>query len=203
MIEIITENEDVLFVNKMASLSAHNEQGADLIGMLEEKYDMKLHLVNRLDIGTSGIVVVAKSKQAAAKYQELLAGADKNYKALVKPPVEAQAGSWTYKISSKAEGRKNPAGAKNSRKLALTHWRLERRYPRSDLLDIRIETGRKHQIRKHCAISNHCILGDTRYGKAKSPFSRLALHCYRIEIKETPYEIIVECPVTSEFDEFI
>ena len=63
MIEIITENEDVLFVNKMASLSAHNEQGADLISMLEEKYDMKLHLVNRLDIGTSGIVVVAKASK--------------------------------------------------------------------------------------------------------------------------------------------
>ena len=190
-------------MNKSSSISVHNDKGSDLISILEEKFQQKLHLVNRLDVGTSGIVVIAKSKEAAAKYQALMASADKSYKALVKGDIKKQEGIWRAKISSKAEGRKNPAGLKSDRKEAITQWRLETTYPRSSLLDLRIETGRKHQIRKHCALNDHPILGDTRYGKAKSPFSRLALHCYRLEIKEQPYDVVIDCPITSEFDEFI
>jgi tRNA pseudouridine65 synthase len=203
LIDILKETDDVLFINKASSMSVHNEKGSDLISLLEKKFNRKLHLVNRLDIGTSGIVVVAKSKEAAAQYQTLMGNADKSYKALIKGNCPKKEGVWKSKLSSKAEGRKNPAGMKSDRKEAITYWKLEKHYPLSSLLDIRIETGRKHQIRKHCAIHAEPILGDTRYGKPKSPFSRLALHCYRLEIKEQPYDIIVDCPITTEFDEFI
>ena len=100
------------------------------------KFQKKLHLVNRPDVGTSGIVVVAKSKEAAAKYQALIASADKSYKALW---VKLKArGVLEAKISSKAEGHKpaepnqienrpSPGGKQ------LTRFRL---------LDLRIETGK-------------------------------------------------------------
>ena len=164
---------------------------------------MSLHLVNRLDIGTSGIVVIAKNSKAASLLQSSLADATKQYKALVMKEIKGEKGSWRIPISSKAEGRKNPRGKKSDQKPSVSNWLVEKRHPKSTQLDITIESGRKHQIRKHAAISGHPIVGDTRYGKAISKFDRIALHCYRLIIKEQSTEIQIDCPLDSEFDVFL
>ena len=156
-----------------------------------------------MDLGTSGIVVIAKNKDSASALQKSLEESKKHYYALVMKNLPGDSGVWSMPISSKAEGRKNIAGQKSLRKKSITNWKVINRHPLSTELDIRIETGRKHQIRKHCALSKHPIVGDTRYGNPKTKFSRIALHCYRLKIKERSTEITIDCPLNSEFSEFL
>jgi 23S rRNA-/tRNA-specific pseudouridylate synthase len=134
--------------------------------------------VHRLDVGTSGVCLFAKTPSAAARWGRALAGAEKRYLALAR-------GVWS------ARGVVNRAlpGERTGRVLSTRYRRLEVTLGQS-LLEVVPETGKKHQIRRHLAGIGHPIVGDARYGHAPTNrhfaerygLDRAFLHCARIEI---------------------
>lgn len=181
-IEILHETDRWLAVAKPAEISVHNDPGSDLVSLVQEQNEFEeIFPVNRLDLGTSGIVLLAKDKEAAQQLGALIAErhCEKFYSAVVHGRIEAaedQWQSWTWPLTKKAEGRKNPRGMSRDRVPCETRWRVVEFSDKGTKLDIQLITGRKHQIRRHSAIAKHPVLGDSRYGKGKGGLDRLALH---------------------------
>lgn len=142
------------------------------------------YLVHRLDKETSGIMVLAKTLPASKILQRLAAGRnmERRYVALVEGVMKKDKGTWESYLYEDETGWKHsfeqfkrhvtdeekvPEGSK----LAITHFKVLERHENLTLLDLRLETGRTHQIRIHCAESAHPVVGDYVYSKlAKSKF---------------------------------
>ena len=119
-------------------------------------------------------------------------------------------GEWTKPLSSKAEGRKNPAGKLKDQVPAHTHFELLAQTPWLSLLRCRLLTGRQHQVRKHCSLAGCHIVGDTRYGSLKHAemISRryrvdsLALHAYRLSVSDQGHVHTFQVPPPKAWLEF-
>ncbi|MBT4791057.1 MAG: RNA pseudouridine synthase [Halobacteriovoraceae bacterium] len=195
-IEILQNCKTWLVVNKPAGLSVHNnEDDTNLIKLLDRQGHKGLSPINRLDKETSGIMIlsfdsdVSRNLQASLSEQSTL----KSYLAIVKGTFsqENQKGSWNQDLTNKAEGRKNPLGMKKDRVKSLTNFKVIKANKYLTLLELTIETGRQHQIRKHCLSQKHQVIGDQRYGdqkfntliKKKYLFNNMALHSHRLSFK--------------------
>lgn len=157
-------------------------------------------LVHRLDRGTSGVLVFAKSEEVAerlrANWNDL---ADKTYIARVEGLVEGESGVFesylqdnphTFKVSSVA----NPAKGKFARTL----WRKISQDAKSTLLEVKIETGRKNQIRVHFSEAGHPVVGDDKYGAR--PARRLMLHAMRLVLDMPSRRLEFFAPTPPEFN---
>jgi 23S rRNA pseudouridine1911/1915/1917 synthase len=140
-------------------------------------------IVHRLDRGTSGIMVVAKSDDAhgalAAQFRDH--SVERVYWALVRGVPAQQEGRVDRAIGRHARDRKRMSVRTQVGRAARTAWRVRRRFPRSGVswLEVRPETGRTHQIRVHLAAAGLPILGDPVYGRARrdpTGLERPALH---------------------------
>lgn len=142
----------------------------------------RIRFVNRLDMNTSGLVVVAKNSYAHHKLS-LDMGQDnvyKEYLAIVEGIISEDSGVLDFPIYRETEDSisrvVDPRGQRS-----ITHFRTLQRLDGASLLSLRLETGRTHQIRVHLSHTGHPIIGDDLYGKPDSPLiSRQALHAYRI-----------------------
>jgi 23S rRNA pseudouridine955/2504/2580 synthase len=154
-------------------------------GEQQEQDQQELKLVHRLDKETSGVLVLARSRLAAAKFSEQLrSGAvQKTYEALVSTPSSA---SDSYSALRRFEGReiKLSVGGKTACTLVeRVTRRSERSQPMGTWLQLRPRTGRKHQLRVHCAHTLGApIVGDNKYGGR--PAERLFLHAKRIRFPD-------------------
>ena len=192
-IKIIYEDRSFIVVNKPSGLAVHNG-AVNLIDILEMEISIRFKPVHRLDRETSGLIVLARDKEAAARLQRSLQAADscKEYLAVVKGQPSTPIGDWTTPLSPKAEGRKSPAGKVKDRVPAHTHFELLDQTPWLSLLRCRLLTGRQHQIRKHCVLDGSPIIGDARYGHPKHvqmisrryKFDDLALHAYHLRMSD-------------------
>jgi len=189
---IVGRGKGWLAINKPASMTVHNEKGEDLISLVKEYLPKQkdVFLMNRLDGGTSGIVMVGTEKSVASNIQQQIEKrtVTKIYFAICKRSkaekvLVNQEGLWKWYLTKRAEGRSNPQGFQKMRVPCKTFWQAlpvdeEHCYFKLNLL-----TGRKHQIRRHAALADWPVLGDGRYGIAEEEgqFDRLALHSYSIE----------------------
>lgn len=198
-----------LAVDKPCGMSAHNDPGRDLISMLTQKIGsdpllmnrlgiaslFKIQPVHRLDRETSGVILVSVNDEALHSLSALFVNGlvKKKYTALVHGNFDLKPDApddqvWNFPLSKTAGGRNNPAG-EGKQVACVTRYRVIRQTHHYALLDIELETGRKHQIRRHAKLSGHPVTGDTRYGSAKSiaylrtekSYHRLGLHCSRLE----------------------
>ena len=203
--EILTENKHFLVVNKPAGLAAHN--GAiNLVDLLEKQAGERLHLVHRLDRETSGLILLARGSQSTQLLQETLSKKEskKEYLAIMRGQVEPKIEQWSFPISSKAEGRQNPAGRKKDQVSAVTDYRVVDQNKWLSLVHCVLLTGRQHQIRKHAALAGHHIIGDPRYGdKAYQKMivkrygcQRMLLHAHRLSFtfNDTKYDFVSPMP---------
>ncbi|MEO6690693.1 MAG: pseudouridine synthase [Dokdonella sp.] len=173
-LELLYLDEDVLAVNKPAGIAVHRSHlvGADedyLMDRLRLQVDGRLHAVHRLDRATSGVLLVARSKEMAAELgrQMMARTVEKTYLAVVRG-WPAEEGEIDYPLSgSSLRGEAKPA---------LTRWRrlatieipiAQGRYEqqRYALLEVSPETGRYRQIRRHFHHVSHHLLGDTSHGR--------------------------------------
>lgn len=138
------------------------------------------HVVHRLDRDTSGLMIYAKDKKTELKLEEDWHHTvfDRRYVAVLSGRMEQDTGtvrSWlkenqAYNVySSLREG---------DGKLAITHYTTLERSEDHSLVEFRLETGRKNQIRVHAADMGHPVCGDLKYGNGDSPAQRLCLHAY-------------------------
>ncbi len=214
-IEILHENKEWIVVNKPTGLSVHNDEDAtNLIKRLEEQKLKGFSPVNRLDKETSGIMVLSSESGVSAKLQAALSNktTSKSYLGIVKGsfPKDKMKGVWTQELTNKAEGRLNPLGVKKDRVNCRTNYEVLNMDKYLSLLLLRLETGRQHQIRKHCINDKHQIIGDTRYGdkkfnaliKKKYSFSNMALHSYMLNFELEGHEFKFKCLPPESWSEF-
>jgi len=191
-VEILFEDDDLLVINKPSGLTVHpapSVKEATLVDWLKHKGirlstisgEERHGIVHRLDKGTSGVMVVAKSNTAhealSAQLQDKSMG--RFYLAVITPPLKEQIVEVNKPIGRSAQNRLKMAeveGAKEARtqfaKLALSHD--EKR----ELIGCKLFTGRTHQIRVHLETFSRHILGDHLYGARTDKEEQILLHAY-------------------------
>jgi len=185
-IRIVFEDESVIVVDKPAgllSMATETEKEKTVYAILRgranrKKPPEKIFIVHRLDREASGLVVFAKTIEAKERLQDQFKdhSAGRRYFAAVEGRVTAGDFSIRSYLAENAAYRVYSARNKGSGKLAITHVHVVRRNPKTTLVQVRLETGRKHQIRVHLAEQGHPIVGDKVYGSRSNPIRRLALH---------------------------
>ncbi len=202
-IEILYEDEDLLIVNKPAFLACHasKEHLHDNLGSyIEEKYEhaFPVHPVGRLDKDVSGIMLYAKNRTVTAMLSREKTDTlfHKKYLALVEGTIQPESDVLHYNI----EQIHHRSAVTKDGKPCITHYHVLHQYAEIALLEVQIETGRKHQIRAGFAHFFAPLIGDTLYGSKRTELQRPALHCSDIEFihPRTKQTISVHCPLPSD-----
>lgn len=211
---VIEKSKNWLIINKPPGISVHNEAG-DVRSILKKQLHPgtfhDIYPVHRLDKETSGILVVATEQEAAANLSEQFQNhkAEKMYYAVLRGgmDVSEEWQEWAIPISDKAEGRKNPQGLLKDRVEAKTLYRVLDSNKYFSLVELRLLTGRQHQIRKHAALAKHAIVGDARYGDPKYndkiaqiyKTDRMYLHAFRLSLPIGGRPQTFETPMPQDF----
>lgn len=185
-LDIVYEDDDLAVINKPAGMMVHAGAGATdaarnrgtlvnallhrLAGLSAVGGALRPGIVHRLDRNTSGLLVVAKNDFAHQALARQFARREvhKTYLALVHGAVKGEAGSIRESIRRDAHRRTRMTTRGAGGRAAVSHWKVSERidspYGKFTLLEVRIETGRTHQIRVHLASLGHPVAGDTLYG---------------------------------------
>jgi tRNA pseudouridine32 synthase/23S rRNA pseudouridine746 synthase len=187
--KVLHEDERLIVVNKPAGQATAPGggigEGESLQEQVAEHLGARAFLVHRLDRGTSGVIVFAKTVESHRRLSRQFEdrAVSKRYLAVVEGHVTGRGGSIAQPLREFGSGRVgvDPAG-----KEATTMWALRKRLPDVDLLEVRPITGRRHQIRVHLYYIGHPILGDTRYGTDRpvSGAPRLMLHASELALPD-------------------
>ena len=165
-------------------------------------------IVHRLDKDTSGLIIVAKNDKAHINLSEQIKNREitKKYIALVRGVVKENIATIDMPIARSDKDRKKMAVKKDG-KNAVTHFNVLKRYDGYTLLDIKIDTGRTHQIRVHLAEIGYPIVGDFVYSNGKNPFEVVGqmLHAKSLEFKHpiTGEQMKLEAPLPEYFEEVL
>ena len=209
---VLHEDNSLIAFNKPAGLAVQAGSGVarsldDLMAAFAKSNGKRPRLVHRLDQGTSGVIVAAKTQPVAAKLSEAFAGRDvqKTYLALVKgrlPPAETgviDAALVKVEEGGKARMIIARAGRKGAQ-AARTGWRVIAREGAYALMQMSPETGRMHQIRVHLMLLGCPILGDALYGEGQATAPRLMLHAARLDLPHPEGgKLVLEAPVPDDF----
>jgi 23S rRNA pseudouridine1911/1915/1917 synthase len=193
-LDVVYEDDDLAVINKPKGMVVHPAPGnpsGTLVNALLYRFqtlsgaggEIRPGIVHRIDRMTSGLLVVAKNDFAHEALARQFAEhtAHREYLCLVHGNLKEDSGTVDAPIGRHKTDRKRMAVTEDGRR-AVTHWHVLERFGTETLLDVRLETGRTHQIRVHMAYIKHPILGDEVYG---SPAPKLglngqALHGYRL-----------------------
>jgi 23S rRNA pseudouridine1911/1915/1917 synthase len=208
-LRIAYEDDHLLVVDKPAGVVVHPSPGHasgtlvhGLVGLAAGGDEERPGIVHRLDRDTSGLLVVARNDEAYEKLQELVRGRalERRYKAFVR----GRPHSWTGRIEAPTgRDRRDPTRHSldtNTPREAVTHFEVERLFERHALLDVRLETGRTHQIRVHLAAIGLPVVGDPVYGVPDERLNRQFLHAWRLAFPHpvTGEWVEVESPLPPE-----
>src|SRR5258707_8028209 len=212
-LDIVFEDDDLAVINKPAGMMVHAGAGASddarnrgtLVNALLHHLrslsgvggELRPGIVHRLDKETSGLIVVAKNDAAHRKLSAQFAAREvkKKYVALVHGWVKKDSGTLAQSISRDPVRRMKMTTRLAGGRTAVTHYRVVRRldtkYGKFTLLDVKIDTGRTHQIRVHLSAMGHPVVGDTTYGAPRQArgknavisLSRNFLHAAELEFK--------------------
>ena len=211
---LMHEDDKVLVFNKPPGLAVQTAGGRgqsvdQLLWAFAKSNGKRPKLVHRIDSGTSGVLIVARTQPAAAHLSEQFARrhAKKTYHALVSGQLPAGdtgvSGTALRKVPSDRGGREKMVPAEPGQKGALeaeTHWRILARSGVHALVEASPVTGRMHQIRAHLAALGCPILGDRIYGSGKLSAPRLMLHAARLVIAHPDgNEMTLEAPAPEDF----
>ncbi|MCY0935782.1 RluA family pseudouridine synthase [Streptomyces sp. H34-S4] len=185
--EIVHEDDDILVIMKPVGVAAHPSPGwtgtTVIGGLAAAGYRISTSgaaerqgIVHRLDVGTSGLMAVAKSERAytSLKNQFRERIVDKRYHALVQGHPDPMSGTIDAPIGRHPNADYKWAVTQEG-KPSVTHYDLIEAFRAASLLDIKLETGRTHQIRVHMAAHRHPCVGDLTYGADPTVAKRLGL----------------------------
>jgi 23S rRNA pseudouridine1911/1915/1917 synthase len=203
-LSVVYEDKDLAVIDKPAGLTTHpapGHPGGTLVNALLARYPElgggdtdRPGIVHRLDKDTSGLMVVARSRSAQAALADQFKRREvtKAYLVLVKGRVEPSSGIIEAAIGRHPVSRKKMAVTEGGRE-ARSQYRVEQYFKEYTLLEVRIFTGRTHQIRVHLAAIGYPVVGDPTYGVRSEVFPRQFVHARRLSFKQ---------PVTGKVLEF-
>lgn len=221
-LDIVYEDNDILVVNKEKGLVVHpasgNWDGTLVNAIMAHCKDslsgiggeLRPGIVHRLDKDTSGLLIVAKNDKAHIAMAEQIKNrkVKKTYIALVRGIIAENEATINMPIGRSLKDRKKMAVVKNGKE-AITHFKVLKRYTTSSLntsytlLEIKIDTGRTHQIRVHMAEIGHPVVGDYVYSNGKNEFNVVGqcLHAKRLEFEHpiTGIHMELEVPLPKYF----
>jgi 23S rRNA pseudouridine1911/1915/1917 synthase len=185
-LDIVYEDDDLAIINKPAGMMVHAGAGATedarnrgtLVNALLHRFqalsgvggELRPGIVHRLDRGTSGLMVVAKNDEAHRRLARQFSQREvhKTYVALVHGWPKKDRGTIQSAISRDVQRRTRMTTRRSDGREAVTHYAVTRKidspYGKLSLVELKIETGRTHQIRVHMASLGHPVVGDTLYG---------------------------------------
>ena len=216
-IDVIYEDDDIIVVNKPKGMVVHpangNPDGTLVNAVMNICKDslsgiggeIRPGIVHRLDKDTSGLLIIAKNDKAHINLSEQIKNREivKKYIALVRGVVKENVATIDMPIGRSNKDRKKMAVRKDG-KNAVTHFEVMKRYAGFTLLDIKIDTGRTHQIRVHLAEIGYPVVGDEVYSNGKNPFGVKGqmLHAKSLEFKHpiTGKLLKLEAPLPEYFE---
>ncbi len=204
-LDIVYEDEHIIVINKPKGMVVHPAAGnytGTLVNALMKHCGDSLSdingvirpgIVHRIDKDTSGLLVVAKSNKAHENLSNKLKTHDikREYIALVEGIIYENTGKIDAPIGRHPVERKKMSVNLNNGREAITHFKVLERFPTATYLELKLETGRTHQIRVHLSYIEHPIIGDIVYGRKKQRFKThgQVLHARRLQF---------EHPITGE-----
>lgn len=214
---VVYEDDEIIVIDKPAGLVVHPAPGhatgtlvhallAHCGNLAPQGAPLRPGIVHRLDRGTSGLLVAAKTARA---YQSLVSQfekreVEKTYVAVVRGALAQDAGTIELPIGRHPRHREKMAVRLVGAREARTSYRVLRRGSFASALEIKIATGRTHQIRVHLAFLGHPVLGDAQYGTGRD-FPRLALHARRLAFRHpaTGERLAFSSPLPPEMENFL
>lgn len=215
-LDIIYEDDDIIVVNKAKGMVVHPAAGnpdGTLVNAIMAHCKGKLSgiggelrpgIVHRLDKDTSGLLIVAKNDKAHLAMSEQIQNREvkKTYLALVRGIVPENEATIKMPIGRSNKDRKKMAVTPKGKE-AITHFKVLERFEKYTYLEVKIETGRTHQIRVHMAEIGHPVVGDMVYSNGKNEFQieGQMLHAHRLEFKHpiTKKDMCLEAPLPEYF----
>jgi len=211
-LEILFEDDAMIAINKSSGMVVYPAPGHDqdtLINALLHHTELasvgapvRPGIVHRLDKGTSGVIVIAKTDEA---YHHLIdqfktRTLKKTYLAWVWDSLSEASGRIEMPIGRHPVNRKKMAVGKLG-KQAITVFTVRKRRPDRTLVEIDLQTGRTHQIRVHFSHIKHPVIGDTDYGR-KTTDTRMLLHAWKLQLAHpvTQEDILLEAPIPKVFE---
>jgi len=217
-LDILYEDADVIAVNKPAGMVVHTGAGlhsGTLVNALLHRFgklsnlggDLRPGIVHRLDRFTSGVILIARNdaahqnlaRQFAARqvekiYVALVHGTIKNDHGTIEKPIARDPVRRTRMTARLAQGRS-----------AITSYRVLKRFEKFTLVEVKIGTGRTHQIRVHLASLHHTVVGDALYGAPASKLGRFFLHAREITFTSpsTDQRITVSAALPKELEDYL
>ena len=220
-LDIVYEDSDVIVVNKPKGLVVHPAAGhwsGTLVNALMYHCrdslsgingELRPGIVHRIDMDTSGLLIVAKNDFAHQALAEQLKDHSlaRTYECIVVGGVKEDSGTIDAPIGRHPTDRKKMAVTEKNSREAVTHWQVLERFSGYTRLQCRLETGRTHQIRVHLAWRNHPILGDMVYGRKKPELGldSQCLHARELTFRHprTGEQVTVRCPLPAYFEEVL
>lgn len=183
-LEILYEDHDLLVVNKPKGMVVHpgpgHYSGTLVNALLYHCKDdlsgingvLRPGIVHRIDMNTTGSLLVCKTDQAHQNLAEQLKvhSITRRYLAIVHGNIKEDSGTVNAPIARHRTDRKKMAVDRERGREAITHYQVLERFGKYTYIECRLETGRTHQIRVHMTSIGHPLLGDDVYGPAKCPF---------------------------------
>ncbi len=202
---VLHEDQHLLAVDKPAGLAAHPGTGIAGSTLVEEARaylgvpadlpptEFRPSPAHRLDRDTSGVVLVAKTRKAMVRLGEIFTSGEavrKTYLCVVKGKMPRPEGVVDIPLSEHEQTGRSKARRGVNMQEAVTRYRVLAAMKEASLLEVRLETGRTHQIRRHLQAVGHPVAGDRRYGdfafnrlaKARWGLARMFLHAWKLEL---------------------
>ena len=213
-LDIVYEDKDIVVINKGPNMVVHpaygNYSGTLVNALLHHIKDLSTingvirpGIVHRLDKDTSGIIVVAKNNPSHLALAEMFKEKtlEKTYVCIVKGILKEKEGRIETLIGRDSRDRKKMAVVRENGRIAISNYKVLDESKNHSLVEVKIETGRTHQIRVHMKSLNHPILGDATYGSPSDKAKRQMLHAYSLKFNHPidNHEMKIMAPLPEDF----
>jgi 23S rRNA pseudouridine1911/1915/1917 synthase len=219
-LDVIYEDSDVIVVNKPRGLVVHpapgHYSGTLVNALLHHCRDLsgingvlRPGIVHRIDKDTSGLIMAAKNDKAHASLADQLKAhtVNRKYIALVHGNIQHENGTIDAPIGRDSHDRKMYTVTEKNSKHAVTHFLVLERFGDFTLVELKLETGRTHQIRVHMKFIGHPLVGDPMYGKSKGTMNMegQALHAAVLGFNHPRSDkpLLFEAPLPDDFEDLL
>lgn len=210
-IRIYHEDQHLVVIDKPAgllSVATDYEKGKTAHGILKDHYRPKrVFVIHRLDQDTSGVMLFAFTEEARDRLKAIFEehAIERVYFAIVEGQLKQHSGSWQSYLYEDDHYVVHSTIDPDKGQIAVTHYNVISSSKRSTAVKLKLETGRKNQIRVHCQDAGHPVMGDKKYGAATNPLKRLCLHAHILAFEHpiTKKALRFESPIPEEFQKLI